>query len=58
MESIGHNLEGLPEGSQAIEGPRVQRQVGSFSLCHTGSMQTVDLCQVLQKWGSSRDHLK
>ena len=30
MESIGNNLEGLPEGSQAIEGPRVQRQVGSF----------------------------
>jgi len=27
MESIGSSTTGLPEGSHAIEGPRVQRQV-------------------------------
>ncbi len=32
MESIGDNLQGLPEGSHAIEGPRVQRQVGALAL--------------------------
>lgn len=38
MCSIGSSAAGLPQGTELIEGPRVQRQVTSAALSHSGSV--------------------